>query len=173
MTAVHATETCRETGAAQGCATALAGYPGMFHRLRAEHDVLRRMVGRLWQLERTAARAVLLARLRPRLLGHLRGESRAFYSYLSRFEELRVPVSRCLAGHRAIEAAMGALAASAESSSQQWNAGVQRLARALSEHVACEEDEVFPLANELLSRRRAQQMLSRYQFDSAALRERV
>jgi iron-sulfur cluster repair protein YtfE (RIC family) len=165
MTAVHARNAYRETGALQGSATALAGYPGMFHRLRAEHESLSRMVGRMLQLEQGLARGALLTRLQARLLSHLRGESHAFYPYLGRFQDLRPLVSRCIAGHRAIDVALHAVAASADGPRQEWNACLQRLATALSEHIACEEDEVFPLANELLSRRRAQQMLSRYQSD--------
>ncbi|HSN69918.1 MAG TPA: hemerythrin domain-containing protein [Steroidobacteraceae bacterium] len=151
----------KAAGKAKGATKALTGYPGIFHHLAGEHAEVAVLMNRLAAGD-GKTRAELLPELKRNLLAHAHGEEQVFYPEVRRFPELQALVTRCLEDHQQIERQLARLE-SMDTSSPGWGDSLQELKEAVETHVEREEDEVFPVAADLLEAGQAKDLEERYE----------
>ena len=153
----------KTAGAVKGAAKALAGYPGIFHHLAGEHGEVSAMMQRLAASSRDSqARREVFAEMCRNLLAHAHGEEEVFYPGLKAFPEVEPLVARCLEDHARVEQHIEQLAAM-DPATAEWEALFDTLKSAVEDHVAREEQELFPKAKDLLDAERAREMESQYE----------
>jgi len=150
-------------GKAKGAAKAMAGYPKIFHHLSAEHTevstLLKRVAGSPDDLD---LRQELFPEIRKNLLAHAHAEEQEFYPVLRDFADLKTLVAQCMEEHKRIEAYMDELEAN-NIGDKMWVALFERMVDAVQQHVAREENDLFPRASELLSSEQSKEMYESFE----------
>lgn len=150
-------------GVVKGAGAALEGYSGVFHHLIGEHAAVSALMDSIAASPGDSSiRDELFPEIRARLLAHAHGEEKEVYPVLRGFIELEPLVAQSLDEHQQIEAMLDELQ-TGDKSSEEWMLRFEDLQQAVEAHVAVEEDDLFPQANELLSSESADDMLSRYE----------
>jgi hemerythrin superfamily protein len=143
-------------GTTKGGAKALAGCPGIFGHLAAEHAELANLMKRVADAAPDSnIRNELFPEIRKNLLAHAHAEEEQFYPILFSFAELESLVSQCADEHQRVEECLIDLE-SADNTA--WAGLFDQLMRAVEAHVEREENELFPKARELLSREQAEEL---------------
>jgi hemerythrin superfamily protein len=150
-------------GMVKGAGAALEGYPGIFHHLVGEHAEVATLMERIADSSGdSSVRDELFPEIRTSLLAHARGEEEEFYPQLREYAELEPLVAQSLDEHAQIEVLLEDLHGG-DKSTDAWMMRFEELQQQVEAHVAFEENELFPLANEVLSNDAADEMLSRYE----------
>jgi hemerythrin superfamily protein len=149
----------KAAGAGKQAMEALAGYPGVFHHLAAEHAEVSILMMRIANSsEESSVRSELFPDLRRKLLAHAHAEEEEFYPQLRQLPELADLVERSLQEHKQIETQLDELEAG-DKSSESWTKRFEETMHAVQRHVDLEEDQVFPKAKDLLIGEQADEML--------------
>lgn len=160
-------------GKLKGGAKALAGYPGIFHHLAGEHAEVSTLMKRVAASDESSdERDELFPEIRKNLLAHAKGEEQVFYPQLESHPELKTLVERSLEQHQDIEQKLESLA-SADKHTSGWTSEFKALMEAVENHVAEEEQNLFPRANEALENQQAREMEDDYEAVEEREKERL
>jgi len=150
-------------GKAKGAAKALAGYPKIFNHLAAEHAELATLMKRVSaSADDSSVREELFPDICKNLLAHAHAEEKEFYPVLEEFPELKSLVDLCFEDHDHIEDCLDELDA-VPMDTTTWMERFERLVNAVTRHVEREENELFPVASELVSRQQSDEMYDSFE----------
>lgn len=134
---------------------------GFFRRLAAEHVQVDELMQRVAGTIEVQVRQEAFPTIRRLLLTHARGEERVFYPRLAEHPELRALVARSLEEHGEVERLLKRLDVK-DKSTKRWGDLFAEMHRAVQEHVASEEQELFSRAGRLLDAGQLREMAARY-----------
>jgi hemerythrin superfamily protein len=134
---------------------------GIFRRLADEHADVTELMQRVAGTIEVQVRQDAFPVIRRSLLTHARGEEQVFYPRLAEHAELRALVARSLEEHAEVERFLKRLDVK-DKSTKQWGDLFAQMQRAVQEHVAREERELFPRAETLLGARQVREMVFSY-----------
>mgnify|MGYP001328113553 CR=1 FL=1 len=137
-------------GKVKGLGKRLQGYRGVFRRLAEDHGELSTLVLRLQAATGEApARRELFPLIRRQIQAHLRAEQQELHAPLRRFRQARLLLGQQVEEQRRVEGLLEQLAVT-DHSTPAWSRWFEDLARLWGEHVENEEEQLFPLARDLL-----------------------
>jgi len=148
-------------GKMKAASAALKGERGIFRKLKEEHAQVSAMMRRCAAMDDASERSELFAEIRRELLAHAKGEEREFYPVFRQFEETADIVEESIEDHGAIEEMLEQLRAMT-TESEDWTDLFDEMMSEVEDHVAQEENELFPLAEKLIDDDQAKQIEDRY-----------
>ena len=155
----------KAVGKARQAAAALAGERGIFSRLKGEHQEVSMLLERCASTDTSDAgikeRVDLYEKLRAELLAHATAEEEVFYSALEQIAETKPLALKAREQHDHVERILmelDSLAAHEPSWMERFNALVQEV----EAHVREEEDHLFPIAENALTKHQAKALDERY-----------
>ncbi len=138
-----------------------SGERGIFRRLKDEHAAIAAMMRRAAGTTSAEARRGLFEEVRRELLAHAASEERELYPVLRRLDETSDLVDESVEDHGAIEQMLEQLRAM-DFDSDDWADLFEETMLEVHDHVDQEENELFPLAEELLEPAEAARIDERY-----------
>jgi hemerythrin superfamily protein len=148
-------------GKMKAASAALKGERGIFRKLKEEHAEVSAMMKRCAGADDASERSELFHEIRRELLAHAKGEEREFYPVFRQFEETADLVEESIEDHGAIEEMIDQLR-SMSADSEDWTELFDEMMSEVEDHVAQEENELFPLAEKLIDDDQAEQIEERY-----------
>lgn len=149
-------------GAAKDVKAAFKGLTGVFMHLMEEHGKVGALIQRVSMTSDVEVRSKLYPTIRTELKAHEKGELQAVYPALAAYPETGA-IAAAHAHHASeLEAAIAELDALSFNSAG-WAPAFERLAKLVTEHVAIEEKEYFPLAQKVLGDARAKELLPAFE----------
>ena len=124
--------------------------------LRADHRQLSQLFEQLRQTDDFSERRELFEEVRDRLEEHSGIEEAIFYPRFSRLADLEELMSESIEDHRLMTEILGELSSTYEV--DDFNDLLEELMDTVEDHIAEEEDEVFPRVIEMLSDREWDQL---------------
>jgi hemerythrin superfamily protein len=153
-------------GKAKAAKATLEGLTGVFRHLEEEHGKVSALLMRLKASSDPSVRRELLPTIRYELLAHEQAELKEVYPVLRENAQTR-GVAEAHATHAdRLESAMAALTDTAVDS-HQWPMVLEQLVEEVKHHVREEEEDFFPLAQQVVGER-AGEMRERYELAKAA-----
>lgn len=151
----------------------LRGYAGIFRLLAGEHGEVEALMKRVAGAPGDPSiREELFPEIRRRLLAHTQAEEKELYAPLRDFSSTKTLVFRATGQHREVETWLERLAADTPTT-PAWLDAFEEMMRVVQAHVAMEENELFPAANDVLSREQATEMQERYEAAEESARARL
>ena len=138
----------------------------IYDLLKRDHESVTELLRRVKAARGDEARD-LLAELAREVTAHARAEEAVFYGHLLHNERTRARILESLQDHEQIDARLGELALM-QPHDERWSARLDVLSEDLGQHIDEEENQLFPLARQILSDREAVEFGRRF----AAERER-
>ena len=149
-------------GAAKDIKATFKGLSGVFRHLMEEHGKVAALLMRVKASSDASVRAELYPKLRQELLLHEKGELVAVYPRLAQFAETARIADEHNRDAQHLQAAIAAVDA-LSFGDVSWGPTFERLVQLVEAHVAQEESEFFPKAQELLGDEEAKAMLPRFE----------
>ncbi|NJK88384.1 MAG: hemerythrin domain-containing protein [Myxococcales bacterium] len=139
-------------GVGKQAGQAIKGRTGIYSTLAKEHGMVDALLDELVRTtDRDAGRRrELFAKVKTEVLSHAKAEDAAFYSPLATHPELRDKIAESRNDHAELEKLLNELDVAAMDD-PTWLRGVERLKDMVERHAEMEENEVFPIADRLLS----------------------
>jgi hypothetical protein len=148
-------------GKAAAAEAHLKGLRGVFIRLAQQHRAADALLSRALHTEELRVRQELWAELRKQLISHEQGELLEVYPLLEADETLRDIARRHAEHANDLEDAIGELD-TLDARSSSWRPALERLVAIVKEHVALEEQELFPRAQQAIGDEVAKQLEQPY-----------
>lgn len=137
----------------------------IFHALRDDHDLQRRLITELVETEGDSDnRAELFLRLKDELAAHADYEERYFYVPLMQDDLTQDKARHSVAEHKDLDDLVESLQ-SYDRSSSQWLITCRELEHKLLHHLEEEEREVFQLAGKVLTESQKTDLAESYRND--------
>lgn len=151
-----------------------AGAPGarIFEQLKEEHARVSTMMRRIAGTDDPEERRDLFADLRKELLAHAKSEEREFYPVFRELDETGDLVEESLEDHADIEQMLDRLR-NMDADTEEWSELFEELMLEVEDHFDQEENELFPLAEELIDDETAGRIEERYEKSRQELLRRV
>jgi hemerythrin superfamily protein len=166
--------TAKIAGAAKAIGKALSGYPAIFRHLSGEHGEVATLIKRVaGSSDDPQIRAELFPEIRRSLLAHAKAEEKEFYEPLREFSQTSPLITQAIEEHRRIERFLDELQRTKSGPDASWLATFQNFMRAVEAHVQHEEEQLFPIAKDLLTSEQAAQIDKRYEAAEDAERARL
>lgn len=159
-------------GKMKAASAALKGERGIFRQLKEEHGQVSTLMNRCAATNDPGTRRELFAEIRKQLIAHAKGEEREFYPVFRQFEETSDIVEEAIEDHGAIDEILEQLHAIG-TDSEEWADLFDELLTEVQDHVAQEENELFPLCEKLIDDDQAKQIESRYMHNREQILRRV
>lgn len=141
----------------------------IFEALRQDHVTQRTLLDLLIRTEGDSeGRRELFDRARKELERHAAAEERSFYVPLMEFDRTQEKARHSVAEHHEIDELIETLE-DTDPSSPGWLSHAKKLHEVVHHHLDEEEQEVFPLADEVLDEARGRELGARYRDE---MRER-
>jgi hypothetical protein len=151
----------KAVGVAKEVKARFEGFSGVFSHLVREHGEVSALLMRLELSSDPDVRRELWPAIRKELLGHERGEIAVVYPSLQQNAETRVMVAEHNHDAAGLEDAIEELTLTPVTS-EQWQPNLRRLIALVQEHVRDEEEEYFPIADQVF-RDRSDALLERFE----------
>lgn len=137
----------------------------IFHALRDDHDLQRRLIAALLETEGDSDdRAELFSRLKAELAAHADYEERHFYVPLMQHDLTQDKARHSVAEHKELDDLVESLE-SYDRSAPQWLITCRDLEHRLLHHLEEEEHEVFQVAGKVLTEDQKNELAERYRSD--------
>lgn len=134
----------------------------IFKALKEDHEVQRTLIDQLCKTEGSSdGRQELFERVKVLVSHHAVSEERHFYIPLMKDDLTQEKARHSVAEHHEMDEMMEELTET-DMSSPHWLAVAKKLQDQLHHHLDEEEDEVFPLADKVLSQNQKTTLASRY-----------
>lgn len=147
----------KATGKAAAVEAHFKGLRGVFTKLAEQHHAVAALLTRAVHAEELKERNELWGEIRKELIAHEQGELLEVYPMLESYEETR-DIARRHADHAGeLEDAITELDVIG-AGSDAWQPALERLIAIVKEHVALEEQELFPRAQQALGEDAAKQV---------------
>ena len=131
----------------------------IFDRLTEDHDRHRTLLDILSKTEGDSSdRAELWEKLKTDLVDHAKAEERAFYTELLGVRKSQDKASHSIKEHEEMESQIQALD-DMDRSSSQWLIKLKELKEKVEHHEAEEEEDVYPVAREVLDDAQQERMV--------------
>lgn len=143
-------------GMAKKAAKAVKGQTGIFSTLAEEHGKVSSLMNQLIEAEATERRRHF-AEIRKELLAHAKAEEEQFYSALLRHTETRDEAQHAIEEHNQIERTLDDLSRR-DATTEAWLEEFRTLRHRVEHHAKEEETELFPLADDALTKSEAKEM---------------
>ena len=150
----------------------LKGETGILRHLAAEHGEVGSLMKKVASSDDPKVCEDLFPEIRAALTAHAEAEEAEFYPPLQRFPRAAPLVERSLREHAEIKQLLHQLDSDALSDAT-WEAMFARLQTAVEQHVALEENELFPIAKELCDGDELKEMLERFEPLEKSIKERT
>jgi len=137
------------------------GLHGVFRRLMEEHGEVGALILRVNSSSDDSVRRELYPTIRKELLAHEKGELAAVYPFLARYPKTNDIAAEHNRGAAELETAILTLD-NLDAADPRWQIGFERLASLVTKHVAEEEGEFFPRAQEAIGKENAEMLESSY-----------
>ncbi|MBZ5708626.1 hemerythrin domain-containing protein [Nannocystis pusilla] len=137
--------------------------PQIYEILKLEHDEVGELFHQLEEAKGSEA-GELLNQIRLKLVPHSRAEEAVFYSRLLEEKTTGDKIRESLEEHRQVDLLLEELDA-ATTRDADWAAKARVLADMVGHHVDEEEGELFPLAQQVLGAKEAQQLARQYEAE--------
>ncbi len=142
----------------------------IFHALRDDHDLQRRLIAELVETEGDSDdRDTLFSRLKAELSAHADYEERYFYVPLMKDDLTQEKARHSVAEHKDLDDLVERLE-SYDRSSSQWLITCRELEHELIHHLDEEEHEVFQLAGKVLTDSEKTDLAESYRKEMSAAR---
>jgi len=149
-------------GAAKDVKATFKGLTGVFKHLMEEHGKVAALLKRVNGSSDEKVRAELYPTIRKELLAHEKGEVDAVYPVLAQFAETRGIAAQHDSEASELKAAIAAVDALAFND-PSWGPEFERLVKLVERHVAEEESDFFPKAQDVLGENEAKALLPRFE----------
>jgi len=159
-------------GAAKVAKATLKGLTGVFKHLMQEHGEVSVLMKRVSMSSDAQVRREHYPKIRMELLSHERAEIAEVYALLGRREDTREMVADHNAEARDLEAAIRGLDM-LDPTGSEWGPAFERMAVLVEEHVAEEESNFFPRAQEAIGEDLAKTLLSAYEARKGVIRREI
>jgi len=137
--------------------------PQIYEILKREHEEVAELFHELEQAKGKGA-GQLLTQIRNKLVPHSRAEESVFYSRLLNEKATGDKIRESLEEHRQVDLLLDELDGTTNRDAD-WAAKARVLADMVGHHVDEEEGELFPLAQQILGAREAQQLAAQYEAE--------
>jgi hemerythrin-like domain-containing protein len=146
-------------GGAKQMGQAVRGRFGIYSTLSKEHGQVSGLMTRLASTDSDEAdrREELFAEIQDELTAHSEIEDAVFYAELSRHAQVKEKIGHARTEHEEIKTLLEELS-TMDISHQSWMNKFLKLKETVQHHVDEEESEIFPLAEEVLSRKDAERL---------------
>jgi len=136
---------------------------GLLHR---QHEVIEEILDRMANgaSENPIDRQGILGQLQAALRPHVEAEQAVLYPPLREMDEVHDQAVLGLEQHRAATSLLDEIRSMGPTDGE-WKARAQRLKSLVAQHIAFEEDEVFPQVRTLISESSAGQIVSRLESE--------
>jgi hemerythrin-like domain-containing protein len=136
----------------------------LFDLLRRDHERFRELFQRIEKSssKQVAARQELFTQLEQDLLAHMEAEERFFYTALEQHDESRPKVLESFEEHQVARMLIGAFNSLAVDD-ERWPAKLRVLSATVRRHLEEEEQQLFDLAQRVLSREQFQGIVAKVQ----------
>jgi Hemerythrin HHE cation binding domain len=162
----------KAVGTAHAVKAGFKGLRGVFLHLAQEHGEVGALMKHVAKSDDASVRRAEYPKIRAELLSHERGEMAEVYSALSKRDETRSIVSAHNQEAKQLEAAIAAVDALGFGESG-WGSAFDRLFALVQQHVAEEENDFFPRAQEVISEDQSKALLERYENAKKAAKSEV
>lgn len=144
--------TAKVVGKVKAAGKALAGQTGIFSRLAEEHGEVAVMMKRVaGSSPDSTVRKELFPEIRANLLAHAEAEERTFYPVLRQHPDTKTLVVHSRREHEEVKRMLEELHGM-QPSDPLWTRTFEKMMHAVLHHVDEEENEVFPRAQEALTK---------------------
>jgi hypothetical protein len=145
----------RGMGVAKAVKATLKGFTGVFKTLTEQHGLVAGLLTRV--TKDPAKRADLWPKIRIELISHERAELDTVYPELAKYDATRAMAQRHQREADELEATIQAVD-NAPYDTDVWGARFDHLVDLVKQHVAEEENEIFPAAQKVVGDRRAREL---------------
>jgi len=149
-------------GTAKAVKAGFEGLRGVFLHLAEEHGEVGALLKRVNKSDDAAVRRDHWPKIRAELLSHEQAEMAEVYPLLAGNEATREIVALHSQEAGQLKEAIAAVDAQ-DFTSPAWNAAFERLVTLVQQHVAEEENDFFPRAQEVISEDQSKAVLQRYE----------
>ncbi len=149
-------------GTVKAAKAGLQGLTGVFMHLMQEHGEVSALIKRVALSDDVDVRRELYPTIRHELLAHEKGETDALYPVLAEYPETRAIAAKHAQEASALEAAIRSVDA-VDFGAAAWAPAFKRLADLVTSHVAEEEKDFFPIAQETMGEERARGLTGRFE----------
>jgi thioredoxin-like negative regulator of GroEL len=149
-------------GTVKGAKATLKGLSGVFKKLMQEHGEVSALMKRVSMSGEESVRAELYPTIRKELLSHEKGELKAVYPVLAQYAATSEIADTHAREASELDAAIQALDA-LEFSGEEWAPAFEHLFGLVKRHVAEEEGDFFPKAQETIGDAQAKAIEGRYE----------
>lgn len=122
----------------------------IFSQLKRDHDQIRSLFEKVEQAPDTKDRLDLFGEVKRALTAHSKAEDQTFYTELETDEELEDDIVDARQEHELIDQLIAEVEGT-DPDDGRWMTRLVELKDAVERHVREEEDQIFPLARELLN----------------------
>lgn len=158
----------KAAGKIKRAGAALTGDKGILRTLKEQHaevSVLMKQVNAGGE----SARRQLFPKIRESLVAHAKAEQETFYAALDGHELARTRLDHSVREHQQMEQLVEQLHTT-PTDAALWEQSFDQLVKVVNDHVREEEDDMFPIAKQVLSEKQLHEIES--QFETAYAREK-
>jgi len=155
-------------GAMKDVKATFKGLHGVFKKLMEEHGEVSALILRVNSSSDESVRRELYPTIRKELLAHEKGELATEYPFLAQFPEMSDIAAEHHREATELESEISALD-HLDVGDPRWDIGFERLASLVKKHVAEEEGEYFPRAQEAIGEDKAEMLRTRYEATKSSI----
>jgi Hemerythrin HHE cation binding domain len=148
------------------------GLRGVFLHLAEEHGEVGSLMKRVSKSNDAQFRREHFPHIRAELLSHEKGELVEVYSVMANYESMRQVVLKHNDEAHTLEKAIADVDAQ-DFASAEWGTAFDHLLGLVQRHVEEEEQEFFPLAQQVIDEAESKEILTRYESAKKAVMQRV
>jgi len=162
----------KTVGTVKAVSAGFKGLRGVFLHLAEEHGEVGALMKHVSKSTDAQVRREHFPHIRAELLSHEKGELAEVYGVLGNYEQLRSVVLQHNADAHRLEKAIAEVDAQ-DFASEEWGASFNRLFELVKAHVAEEENDFFPKAQQVIDEEESKQILERYEEAKKSVKQLV
>ena len=158
--------------AARKVAEKVKGNGAIYAELKKDHTMVSELMNSVIEAEDVDTCRELYPEIRVSLLAHALAEQRQFYSPLRSYDTTRSLVETHMQDHDEIEELI-AKVDRLDFLDPRWMATFRQLRQVVEQHVELEENELFPRAQQVLSKDQAKEAATRFKTEEQEIKHRL